>query len=396
MTIAERRIPSIRLVPTNAEVLDELGPLANLVGTWEGRGFNLIARPDFHDQANLYLQLNHTHENLRVSSIGSAIPNRGFGQDDINLYGTDYLDKISDVSPPEGTGGALHLEPGLWVYQPDPATTFPAENVDPAQLVHRMATIPHGNAVLASGIAQPFTGAPTLATADATYNGSLFPSFNSTPFGAGGPLNAAGSSDAATAAANPGVIAPFNQYDLGVKADQTNPRTPFPATTPELPDFINGVAMQDLINDPILLLQAQIKRQQDNGDEFEGTVINIASQATVKFNTKPNAKIGGPVQAVTVPGADGGVENILFLDGTPNGGKPVNNAHTALVYATFWITTVHPQDRPPYQQLQYAQMVELDFPIFKLLHPADGTPPVNVDLGWPHITVATLRKSFNS
>src|SRR5271166_1478744 len=82
MTIVPERIPSVRLVPDNTEVLQDLGPLANLVGTWEGRGFNLIARPDFHDKANLYLQLNQTHENFHVSAIGSAIPNRGFGQDD--------------------------------------------------------------------------------------------------------------------------------------------------------------------------------------------------------------------------------------------------------------------------------------------------------------------------
>jgi hypothetical protein len=143
----------------------------------------LIARPDQFDRAKLYLQLNQTHESFRVSPIGSAIPNRGFGQGDINLYGVDYLQKIHDA----GTAGALQFEPGLWVYQPDPPTTFPAENVDPAQLVHRMGSIPHGNAVLASGTAQPFTGPPALPAGNAPYNGSIFPSF-STPFGAGGPL----------------------------------------------------------------------------------------------------------------------------------------------------------------------------------------------------------------
>jgi hypothetical protein len=135
------------------------------------------------------------------------------------------------------------------------------------------------------------------------------------------------------------------------------------------------------------------------GDQFEGIALNIASQATVTFNTQPNSVIGptAPTVKVPVPGADGGTENILFLEGAPDAAyKPVNKAHTALVYATFWITTVHPKDRAPYQQLQYAQMVELDFPIFSKLNPADGSAPVNVDLGWPHISVATLRKSFNA
>jgi hypothetical protein len=158
MTIATPRIPSVRLAPDNAEVLRDLGPLANLVGTWEGRGFNLIARPDFHDQANLYLQLNQTHENFRVSPIGSAIPNRGFGQDDINLFGVDYLQKIHD----QHTGGALHFEPGLWVIQP--GTSFPPEENpdDPPRIVHRMGSIPHGNALLASGTAHSTRPAPRM------------------------------------------------------------------------------------------------------------------------------------------------------------------------------------------------------------------------------------------
>ncbi len=395
MTIAEHRIPELRLSPDNAQVLKDLGPLANLVGTWEGRGFNLIARPDFHDQANLYLQLNQTHENFRVSPIGSAIPNRGFGQDDINLYGADYLQKIHDA----GNTGALHFEPGLWIYQPDTngqPTTFPSEDVDPAQLVHRMGSIPHGNALLASGTAQPFTGPPTLPSNGTPYHGSIFPSFNSTPFAIGTPFNAAGSSDAGTAAANPGIIFPFNEYNLQDAADQANPRSPFDTTDAPLPDPINGLKLQDVVNDPILLLQAKVREQVAQGDEFEGTVLNIASRATLTFNTLPDSKIGGPTQTVTVAGADGGVENIEFLDGGTDEGKPAANAHTAVIYATFWITTVHPRNSAPYQQLQYAQMVELDFPIFTKQNPADGSAPVNIGLGWPHISLATLRKSFNA
>jgi hypothetical protein len=42
-------------------------------------------------------------------------------------------------------------------------------------------------------------------------------------------------------------------------------------------------------------------------------------------------------------------------------------------------------------QLQYAQMVVLNFPIFHLLRAA---PSIYVNLGWPHISVATLRKTF--
>jgi len=391
MTIVPERIPSVRLVPDNTEVLQDLGPLANLVGTWEGRGFNLIARPDFHDKANLYLQLNQTHENFHVSAIGSAIPNRGFGQDDINLFGVSYLQKIHDAA----TGGALHFEPGLWVTQP--GTTFPDENpAAPAAIVHRMGSIPHGNALLASGTAQPFAGPPTLASGNVPYNGSVFPSFNSTPFGAGGAINAAGASEAATAAANG--VPPFDEYNIADPEGPANPRTPFATNPPEppLPIAIDGVKMQDVVNDPITLLQAKIQQQVADGDEFDGIALNIASRASVTFNTQANVKGGGPPSTIQVVAGDGGVENILFLDGeaTAKGQEP--NAQTALIYATFWLETVHSRHREPYIQLQYAQMVELDFPIFTLLNPPAGQQGRLVDLGWPHISVATLRKSFNA
>src|SRR5208283_5244336 len=95
--------------------------LGELAGTWRGDGFNLIARPAFEFKQNLYLQLNQTHESLTIDPIGSSIPNRGFGQNDIELFGLTYLQKISDAHH----GGALHIEPGIWITQPN--TTYPPE-----------------------------------------------------------------------------------------------------------------------------------------------------------------------------------------------------------------------------------------------------------------------------
>jgi hypothetical protein len=189
------RISSTRFAPKN--VTAGLGLLAELAGNWKGHGFNLIARPDFHDKTDLYLQLNHTRETLTFTAIGSPIPNRGFGQDDIQLFGLTYLQQISDAAK----DGALHIEPGIWITQPN--TEFPPESVPPpAQLVARMGTIPHGNSLLAEGIAEPFNGPPVLTVPGAQYSFSKFPSFNSTPFAVpptapGILINAAGSSEKA-------------------------------------------------------------------------------------------------------------------------------------------------------------------------------------------------------
>lgn len=379
-----------RLTGDHETVQQQLGLLADLAGTWRGHGFNLIARPDFHDKADLYLQLNQTFETTRITPVGSPIPNRGFGQDDIELFGLTYLQEISD----KFTGGALHIEPGTWVTQP--ATTYPPEQAsDGEQLVFRQGSIPHGSSLLAAGTAQRFTGPPTLRSGAVPYAFSAFPSFNSTPFGVAQPLvlNAAGSSEAKTAAQIG--VAPFSQYDISVASGPDNPRTPFRTSPPDpaLPQAIDGVAMQDVVNDPIKLLQAQIEQQVADGHTFEGVALNIGTQGTVAFLSTPNEP-KGPTVNVNVADGAGGIENILFLDGGQPTGSQGPNAQSALVYATFWIEKVTPRSGPSFMQLQYAQMTVLEFAVFKLLHPAGGGAGSVVNLGWPHVSVATLRKSF--
>jgi hypothetical protein len=67
-----------------------------------------------------------------------------------------------------------------------------------------------------------------------------------------------------------------------------------------------------------------------------------------------------------VPQFGGGIENIQFLGGegpTVAGQKQLQeNAETAMVFATFWIEKVtHKQNGHSFMQLQYAQMVVLNF-----------------------------------
>jgi hypothetical protein len=415
----DNRVSSVRITPDSHTVHQQLGALGDLAGTWKGCGFNLIARPDFHDKTDLYLQLNQTRETLTLTPIGSPIPNRGFGQDDITLYGLTYLQQITDA----GHDGALHIEPGIWITQPGDMTFPPQPTPPPKQLVARMGNIPHGNSLLAQGVAEPFTGKPVLTIPNgAQYNGSLFPSFNSTPFAVPpfptppppNPViafNAAGSSEKLTAPTIP--APPFPQYDVSIPDGPIAPgplnppftlntRTPFgtsPLESP-LPSNINGVPMQDVVNDPILLLQKEIERLDEKGYKIEGTVINIATRTPITFLKNKNSGAtapGVPTVTVAVPQFAGGIENIPFLVGeTVTAGavqQQQENAETALVYATFWIEKVtNPHTGHHFMQLQYAQMVALDFPIFHLLH---QTPSIYVNLAWPHISVATLRKSFS-
>jgi hypothetical protein len=101
--------------------------------------------------------------------------------------------------------------------------------------------------------------------------------------------------------------------------------------------------MQEVVNDPITLLQAVISQQLSDGYSFEGTVLNIATQSSITFFAHPNSSPGDPTVAVNPTNGAGGIENILFLDGGDPVGPKGANADAALVYATFWIERVtHP------------------------------------------------------
>ena len=103
------------------KVQENLGLLGDLPGTFIGTGFNLIARPKkpMDPQKNLpfFLEVNATQEILEFTNIGGDIPNRGFVQDDVNLHGIHYLQRVADCQ----LHSAIHLEPGLWL-RVDPIT----------------------------------------------------------------------------------------------------------------------------------------------------------------------------------------------------------------------------------------------------------------------------------
>jgi hypothetical protein len=74
-------------------------------------------------------------------------------------------------------------------------------------------------------------------------------------------------------------------------------------------------------------------------------------------------------------GAGGGIENIPFLQ---------TNADAATMFATFWIEEISAPTK--FLQLQYVQTVFLNFPV---LGGSSGS-----NLRWPHVSVATLQKTF--
>ncbi len=285
---------SFRAVADHATLHTQLGPLANLPGRWSGKGFNLIARPDFQGHNDIFLELNLTRESLVFDTIGSPIPNRGSGQNDINLFGLHYLQQISDRT----TGGALHIEPGIWINIP------PTDDPKAGATVARLATIPHGDAANLQGTALSVAGGPRIDPA------------NTVPFTIGAPPP------------SPGTANSFPEYNLGA---------PNPFRTTPVPPGIT----QAMVTDPNTVLTEDIKNQ------------DIVQTEVLIVSTQPS----------------GGVVNIPFV---------VKNADAAFASAILWIEKVKPKHGAPFMQLQYTQTVLLNF----------------LGLSWPHVSVATLKKTF--
>ena len=159
---------------------DELGPLSLLPGVWKnepglpGRGWNLIALPFATPPGqgfNYRLLMNQYNETLEFSLVDKGVPNRGIRLDpaaqqtaeaDQFIVTLDYEQSIEQIAaadfPDSGKAGdpglAIHHEPGLWLYILNERTN----DID----IGRLATIPHGNSVLALGRSDSVTGPPVI------------------------------------------------------------------------------------------------------------------------------------------------------------------------------------------------------------------------------------------
>jgi len=349
-----------------------LGPLAAFTGTFSGRGFNTIFRPESaatptalplpvppppppHDNI---LELNLTSETLSFSKSLGSVPNRGMVQGDVFLNGVPYLQTISDITIPSQPTG-IHLEPGLWMIVPK--TTDPAEG----PTVVRMASIPHGTTVMAQGISSKISGKPTIPPVDIT------------PF--------------RTAAPNTKIL-----FASQTAATDNAPRIP-----QNLGPFVAaGTITQAMLTDPNTLLRNHLASQ------------NITSTTTIFVSTSPAAPLFG-----------GGADNIAFLLGDAaaltNPAPAGPNAQTLKMNATFWIETVeHVIEVPIFKPGQppltiYAETGDAGQPVAKFL----VNPPIEIaaprkitvqstqiqysqevflnfnGLTWPHVSVATLVPS---
>ena len=299
---------------------DPLGPLAALAGKWKGTGFNTIWRPHFPKDdppgQDRFLELNLTDETLEFDVIPGAIPNRGLDQDDILMFGLHYLQQISDSSNDAG----IHIEPGIWATVP--ATIAPVEQ----PTVVRMASIPHGTAILAQGNAFTVPGPPIIADVDII------------PFGLNGNPPARSTFPAAEAI--------FTELNLAIDSDFRQPSVA--STQPDI--------TQAMVENPNLVLQNAIVGQ------------DIVSTIVLR------------VSASSVPPPGTGTANTFFL---------AENAAANQIDATFWIETVKsPHSHRHFLQLQYTQTVMLDFNGLRWPHVSVATLRKRSHATHPHTLAA--------
>jgi hypothetical protein len=336
--------PLLKLTNRGVPAPEDLGPLKQLLGVWNGKGtgWNMIALPFEKAPAapagfKFRLLMNQYDEELRFDFVDDDVPNRGLSRADAPdpdqfLVTLDYQQKISQVAAEDrpdsgGLAGApglpIHHEPGLWLYEKNRRSTDDVivdDRVSQEVLdVARLASIPHGNSVLAVGKSAVYRGMPKIPPLSGLPAGRfedvLTPAydFRSDPY-----------------------LEPYKHYiDHPFMGNVASPG--FPGFSP--------ADMNEILR-------------------FANQGVNIVRTTALTVDTAQKS---------------GGINNIPFA---------IREANPVSMKSTFWIQELAEKDGRgrPKLRLQYSQVVMLHF--FRPRQ--DEFPGMAV---WPHISIATLEKN---
>lgn len=173
-TLARRMLTTARDINIARLGDENLGDLKNFPGVWKnsealaGHGWNMIAlpfiSPDF--KFNYRLLVNQYNETLTFTIADRFVKNRGIStvdpptNTDQAISALDYEQLINQTAaadfPVSGLAGApglgIHHEPGLWLVM---------SNADDGRNdISRLASIPHGDSLLALGAGNTYAGGP--------------------------------------------------------------------------------------------------------------------------------------------------------------------------------------------------------------------------------------------
>lgn len=164
-----------RTADTSSDQAASLGPLKHLPGTWVSGyqgGWNMIALPHAAGMSkglDYRLMVNQFEEELNFTTLDENIRNRGVGraahlavQTDQSVVALDYEQLVRQIDSEDypatnecgDQGLTIHHEPGLWLHMLNET----ADELD----IARMATVPHGDVLLAMGQGFESKGGPEI------------------------------------------------------------------------------------------------------------------------------------------------------------------------------------------------------------------------------------------
>lgn len=316
--------PVVKLTNRGVPAPQDLGPLKDLLGVWiaKGTGWNMIALP-FNNAPpppagfKFRVLMNQYDEELKFTFVDDDVPNRGLlrpGVADFDQFVVtlDYQQKIAQVAAEDrpNSGGLaglpglpIHHEPGLWLYEKNRRSKddqIQGDVVSEVELtVARLASIPHGNSVLALGTSEVYRGMPKIPPLSGLPSGRF--------------------EDVATSdydfrdAANPDpYLEPYRHYIA----------KPFMGNVVGVPGF-PGFSPADM--NKIL--------------RFANQGVNVVRTTTLTVDSTRKS---------------GGIRNVPFS---------VREAEPVSMKSTFWIQELAEKDRDgrPRMRLQYSQVVMMHF-----------------------------------
>lgn len=354
---------------------EEFDPLSLLLGTWRtpqwpglcekkphpntgshATGWNMIALPFDEAPFNYRVLMNQYCEELHFGFVDDDVPNRGLAgiidastEKDQLVFTIDYLQKIhqviADDSPssatldPPGLAGSfghpIHHEPGLWLCMRNLRAADKDITGNAEISVARLASIPHGNSVLALGTSSRKKGPPDIGHV----SGLPIGRFEDLATAGYDVLTRTGDGTPGDPLEDP-YLEPYNHYC----------NHPFKGTR-EGHDEFPGFNPKDM---------NEILRWENRDVEIEQTTILAVD------STRQNA----------------GIANIPFV---------VKQAEPVSMKSTFWIQELKEKDKNgcPKLRLQYSQVVIMNF-----FRPREDGLPGRAQ--WPHVSINTLEKISDS
>ncbi|WP_422984994.1 heme-binding protein [Undibacterium sp. Ji50W] len=163
----------------NPTMLQNLGPLAGLIGTWvspKTNGFNVMPLPQATAPNGFILKNVFYYEVMTFSALQGKVANRG-GTDEQDSYTLFYEQRVF-FSDGVQANTLVHAENGAWLnlittqqgqgpldtqpYIPSPPAPDPIPPQNPARQIIKQVSVPHGNSILAMGDVTIIDGAPDI------------------------------------------------------------------------------------------------------------------------------------------------------------------------------------------------------------------------------------------